>query len=319
MQFLASSLPPANGVIRSSALVLCLALVACTTAAPPTQPSQQPQPPSIPALQQPIPRSANALTATTNARTIAEPRIKVGMLSDQTAVTFPRIAGGYYLITDAGASTLRRGFTVTAPLSEVTTRYAVQVSAISDETSANELADKLRAENAGLRVDVLFDPAGGVRRVIAGDFPTQAAASPLREQLTARGYGQNLLIVRRPTDQPFEKKLLFADDEGDTNAFSAGSLLVLPATAETVLIDDKPYRGGARVFINSRGLFNVVNELNLEDYLRGVVPAELGSKIYDELEAQKVQAVAARTYAIRNLGQFRTDGYDICPGPACQA
>jgi stage II sporulation protein D len=299
---------------RLAVLSLTLA-VACTTATRP----QQPQPASIPTPQQPIPRSANALTATTNARTIAEPRIKVGMLSDQTAVSFPRIAGGYFLITDAGASTLRRGFIVTAPLSEVTTRYAVQVSAISDETSANELADKLRAENAGLRVDVLFDPAGGVRRVIAGDFPTQAAANPLREQLTARGYGQNLLIVRRPTDQAFEKKLLFADDEGDTNAFSAGSLLVLPATAETVLIDDKPYRGGARVFINSRGLFNVVNELNLEDYLRGVVPAELGSKIYDELEAQKVQAVAARTYAIRNLGQFRTEGYDICPGPACQA
>ncbi|PYQ47116.1 MAG: hypothetical protein DMF59_19760, partial [Acidobacteria bacterium] len=27
----------------------------------------------------------------------------------------------------------------------------------------------------------------------------------------------------------------------------------------------------------------------------------------------------ARTYAVRNLGQFRTEGYDICPGPACQA
>lgn len=241
------------------------------------------------------------------------------MLSDQTAVTFPRVAGGYYLVTDAGASTLRRGFTLTAPLSAVTTRYAVQVSAISDQTSANDLADKLRAESAGLRVDVLFDPAAGVRRIIAGDFPTQAAAGPLRDQLTARGYGQNLLIVRRPTDQPFEKKLLFADDEGDTNAIAADSVLVLPATAETVDIDDKPYRGGARIVINSRGLFNVVNELNLEDYLRGVVPAELGPKIYDELEAQKVQAVAARTYAVRNLGQFRAEGYDICPGPACQA
>jgi stage II sporulation protein D len=241
------------------------------------------------------------------------------MLSDQTAVAFPRVAGGYYLITDAGASTLHRGFTLTAPLSDVTARYAVQVSAISDETSANQLADKLRAENAGLRVDVIFDPAAGVRRIIAGDFATQLAANPLREQLTARGYGKDMLVVRRPTDQPFEKKLLFADDEGDTNAFAAESVLVLPMTAETIGIDDKPYRGGARVFINSRGLFNVINELNLEDYLRGVVPAELGSKIYDELEAQKVQAVAARTYAVRNLGQFRVEGYDICPGPACQA
>jgi stage II sporulation protein D len=229
------------------------------------------------------------------------------------------VAGGYYLITDAGGSTLHRGFTLTAPLSDVSAHYAVQVSAISDETSANELAEKLRAENAGMRVDVIFDPAAGVRRIIAGDFAAQLAANPLRDQLTARGYGKDMLVVRRPTDQPFEKKLLFADDEGDTNAFAAESVLILPMTAETITIDDKPYRGAARVFINSRGLFNVINELNLEDYLRGVVPAELGSKIYDELEAQKVQAVAARTYAVRNLGQFRAEGYDICPGPTCQA
>jgi SpoIID/LytB domain protein len=45
----------------------------------------------------------------------------------------------------------------------------------------------------------------------------------------------------------------------------------------------------------------------------------MGSRIFDEVEALKAQAIAARTYAVRNLGQFRTEGYDICPGPACQA
>src|SRR5207244_2108346 len=166
---------------------IAVLLAACATA-----PRQQP---STPATQQPPARSPNALTAIASAKSIAEPRIRVGMLSDQTATAFPRVAGGYYLITDAGASTLHRGFTLTAPLSDVTARYAVQVSAISDETSANELADKLRAENAGVRVDVIFDPAAGVRRIIAGDFATQLAANPLREQLTARGYGKDMLVV----------------------------------------------------------------------------------------------------------------------------
>src|SRR5262249_26886683 len=138
-------------------------------------------------------------------------------------------------------------------------------------------------------------------------------------QLTARGYGKDMLVVRRPSDQPFLKTLLLADDEGDTATIAGESLLILPVTAETITIDREPYRTAARVFVNARGLFNVINELNLEDYLRGVVPAELGPKIYDELEAQKAQAVAARTYAVRNLGQFRLEGYDICPGPACQA
>src|SRR5437763_10275886 len=295
-----------------------LAVVVVVFAACATAPPQQPSKPAAEAAA--ATRPGNALAAVTSVtKNIQEPRIRVGMLSDQTTVVFPRIDGGYYLVTDAGASMLRRGFTLTAPLSSVTTRYAVQVSAISDELSASQLAEKLRGENPGLRVDVNFDPAAGVRRIIAGDFPTSAAANPLRDQLTAAGYGQNLLVVRRPSDQPFEKRLQFTDDEGDSRSFAAESLLVLPASAETITIDKQPYRGGARVVINSRGLFNVVNELNLEDYLRGVVPAELGSKIYDELEAQKVQAVAARTYAVRNLGQFRAEGYDICPGPACQA
>ena len=89
--------------------------------------------------------------------------------------------------------------------------------------------------------------------------------------------------------------------------------------ADTLTIADKPYRTAARVFINPRGTYNVINELNIEDYLRGVVPAEMGPKIYDEVEALKAQAIAARTYAVRNLGQFKREGYDICAGPACQA
>jgi len=301
--------------MKRLAVLVCL-LAACTTAPPPAS-----QHPNVPTSQPAPPRrSPNAFNPVASvAKTIVEPRIKVGMLSDQTTVSFPRVAGGYYLIADSGSFTLRRGFTLTAPLGEAAARYAVQVSAISDETSANQLAEKLRAENAGLRVDILFDPAGGVRRVIAGDFGATIEANPLREQLTARGYGKDMLVVRRPTDQPFDRRVDLTDDEGDTATLLAPSVLIMPAEAETIVIDKQPYRTAARVFINNRGLFNVINELNLEDYLRGVVPAELGSKIYDELEAQKAQAVAARTYAVKRLGDFRTEGYDICPGPACQA
>src|SRR6185295_12457142 len=133
------------------------------------------------------------------------------------------------------------------------------------------------------------------------------------------GYGKDLLVVRRPSDQQFEKRIEIADDEGDRYTLDGPSLLIFPATAETIAIDKKPYRSAARLFINARGLLNVVNELNFEEYLYGVVPAEMGPSIYDEVEALKAQAVAARTYAFRNLGQFESEGYDICPGPACQA
>ena len=281
-------------------------LAACSSPAPP--PKVTPQP----IQQQPI--SANALTPITSvAKTIAEPRIRVGMLSDQTSVTFPRIDGGYYVIADSGASTLRRGFTDSAPLTETAAHYAVQASALSDKPSADAFADKLRTQT-GQRADVIFEPASGVYRVLVGDFPSSQSATSLKDQL-----GTSTLIVRRPTDQQFARTHQIVDDEGQRYTISGESILILPASSDTVTIDKKPYRGGARLFVNNRGLLNVIDELNLEDYLRGVVPAEMGPKVFDEVEGEKAQAVAARTYAVRNLGQFRSEGYDICPGPACQA
>src|SRR6185436_1522233 len=61
-----------------------------------------------------------------------------------------------------------------------------------------------------------------------------------------------------------------------------------------------------------------VNVLNVEDYLKGVVPKEMGPTIYPELEALKAQAVAARTYLEANRGQFAEDGFDICDSARCQ-
>lgn len=295
-------------------ILVSVALSACTATMPSTQDRPvTPKPPSA------TERSANAWTpAGSMPRTIAEPSIRVGLLIDQPKVTFPRTAGGYYLVTERGPSTLRRGFTISAPLAEATVRYAVQMAAISDQTSAQALAEKVRSET-GLRVDRTFDPANGMFKILAGDFATSEEAAPTRAQLVERGYGRDLLVVRRPSDQKFEKRMQLVDDEGDSAVIEAGSLAIFPITADTLSIDNKPYRTSARLFVNARGLLNVINELGLEDYLLGVVPAEMGPSIYDELEALKAQAVAARTYAIKNMRQFESEGYDICPGPACQA
>ena len=83
-------------------------------------------------------------------------------------------------------------------------------------------------------------------------------------------------------------------------------------------VDNRTYRGSIEVFGNSRNTFTVVNELPLEDYLLGVVPNELSPTTFAELEALKAQAVAARTYVVRNMGQSKNEGYDICATDACQ-
>ncbi|MEO8035477.1 MAG: SpoIID/LytB domain-containing protein, partial [Acidobacteriota bacterium] len=193
-----------------------------------------------------------------------------------------------------------------------------RVLGLSDKTSVDTFADRIRTES-GKRVDTVFDPAGGQYRILVGDFPDTLSGNPVRDDLVQRGYGKNMLVVRRPSDQPFDKRLAIVDDEGERYSLDGASLLILPASSDTISIGDKPYRTAARIFINARGLLNIINELNLEDYLKGVVPAEMGPRIYDEVEALKAQAIAARTYAVRNLGQFALEGYDICPGPACQA
>jgi peptidoglycan hydrolase-like amidase len=105
-----------------------------------------------------------------------------------------------------------------------------------------------------------------------------------------------------------------------------GKLIVMPKNAKTQIeagnipleFDNRTYRGKIEVYGNSRNTFTVVNELPIEEYLLGVVPNELNPVTFGELEALKAQAVAARTYVMRNLGQFKSEGYDICSTDACQ-
>lgn len=53
-------------------------------------------------------------------------------------------------------------------------------------------------------------------------------------------------------------------------------------------------------------------EMNLEDYVKGVVAAEMPAEF--ELEALKAQAVAARTYAVKNMVTFGGPGLAEHPG-----
>ncbi len=77
-----------------------------------------------------------------------------------------------------------------------------------------------------------------------------------------------------------------------------------------VKLNGKSYRGRMEVFVNSKGGITVVNVVPMEDYLLGVVPSELS---LPQLEAQKAQAVAARTYAVANKDGYGLKGYDMLP------
>jgi stage II sporulation protein D len=68
------------------------------------------------------------------------------------------------------------------------------------------------------------------------------------------------------------------------------------------------YRGNLVIYNINKKLV-VLNHVNLEDYLLGVVPSEMPSRW--NIEAHKAQAIAARSYAIANLGKRGMHGYDL--------
>jgi len=61
-------------------------------------------------------------------------------------------------------------------------------------------------------------------------------------------------------------------------------------------VNGKPYRGWVELRKKKNGLLLVVNDLDLEEYLKGVIAAEVPPDW--EYEALKAQAVASRTYAL---------------------
>ena len=97
----------------------------------------------------------------------------------------------------------------------------------------------------------------------------------------------------------------------------ASRIRMLPGSAP-LEFDGRSWRGDLEILGNPDGSLTVVNELPVEEYLLGVVPNELGPESFPELEALKAQAIAARTYIIRNLGQFEDQGFDICATQQCQ-
>lgn len=76
-----------------------------------------------------------------------------------------------------------------------------------------------------------------------------------------------------------------------------------------VIANGRRYRG--RITITSgRGGLTVVNRVNVESYVAGVVGPEIGARRADELNAVLAQAVVSRSFAIRNRGRWEAFGFD---------
>ena len=146
----------------------------------------------------------------------------------------------------------------------------------------------MKALFAGLALFLCVTAASGsenIRVALADNRSTVSIAS------------ESGLIIGGRTDAGNEKKIVLSPG-------SVGSRpLRIKARSGLVRMNGKSYRGWLEVRKKRNGLLLIVNDLDLEDYLQGVVTSEIPHGW--EYEALKAQAVAARTYA---LYQKRTAG-----------
>ncbi len=113
------------------------------------------------------------------------------------------------------------------------------------------------------------------------------------------------------------KNLIALKYKKDYYNLKTNQIAIIPVSSTGfVRAKNRWYRGELRI-ININGKLNVINKLNIEDYIRGVVPSEMPSGW--EYEALKAQAVAARSYALANLGKRASQGYDLKDTPEDQA
>ncbi|OWV14634.1 SpoIID/LytB domain-containing protein [Fibrobacter sp. UWB5] len=68
---------------------------------------------------------------------------------------------------------------------------------------------------------------------------------------------------------------------------------------------------GSIMFRNTNGKLDAINSVDVEDYLRGVIPYEIGKLDSSRIEALKAQAVAARTYAYKHFNSRESVGFDV--------
>ncbi len=172
-----------------------------------------------------------------------------------------------------------------------------------------------------IRVGVIYvDLAATSIRISGGpagdtyEIRTGSATGPIRASgLIGEAVATRFAPVINGVPQPPQIRLALPDNSVLT---SPDPLVLISASGQVrirrLTTDQGIYRGTAEVRLNAaKSALVGINELPIETYLKGVVPRELGPIAFPEIEALKVQAVAARTYARRRLNT------GACPAVRC--
>lgn len=147
----------------------------------------------------------------------------------------------------------------------------------------------------GVAVDSAALAVGGTGAyTLSGPDNDVLAASPASETWTVSADGADGLRLA----------------SGSRSVVSRTPVRVRSAAGGTLSVGGLQYRGDVLLRRGGAGV-TAVNVLDLETYLLGVVAREIGRRPLEELEAVKAQAVAARTYAVGNMGGREPLGFDF--------
>jgi stage II sporulation protein D len=269
---------------------------------------------------------ALALVLVRDAAAREPPRVRVGVVVGAAELALAASAGDLVVeAPGAGAAAhavasprLRFGLRAAGEAVRPPSIFHVRVG---DETRAED-AERLRAGLAGaLDVPLHVEPLRGHHVVLAGPLSERGSAEEVAARLRAAGVAKVEVLEERPPAPPPSPRLVVVTEAFDLVALPADRVVVRPAREGALIeLDGHAYRGAVEVLVTDRGRLNAVSVVDLETYLRGVVPEELGPDVYAEPEALAAQAVAARTYAIEQLdsGRHAGEGHDLCATAHCQ-
>jgi stage II sporulation protein D len=187
--------------------------------------------------------------------------------------------------------------------------YRVQVASYAKRQMAEDLQKEI-ADSFDAPVTIHEDSDLGVFQVRVGEFSTREKAQSFLGTATKKFH--DAFIVRETSSAGSGKTILALRGKQSFFQVSKTGFLFIPASgADFLSFDGKPYRGLLNISLNQNGRITVVNQLGTEEYLLGVVPAEMSPYDYPEFAALAAQSIAARTYALKNKGRFDSEGYDL--------
>lgn len=112
------------------------------------------------------------------------------------------------------------------------------------------------------------------------------------------------------------KNIIAIKVDGQYKKINSNKIVIKPSSDGFLSVKRKWYRGQFILLNDGDGL-TVINDVPIEKYIQGVVPSEMPSSWAHE--AHKAQAIAARSYALANLGKRAKYGYDLKDTPEDQA